>query len=129
MLAIKSVAPAAYIATLLNAPCLQLAYQQSRKSDRDFHQHFWRTVPIPQYDPDNAIHCAIAKIGVAAETAAAETVALHGPDQGQQKLPSRIRTELISRGLADRIDALVRQIVPGQAEPEYAAGYHPWLSG
>ena len=120
---------AAYITTILNAPCLQLAYQQSRKSDRDFHQHFWRTVPIPQYDPDNAIHCAIAKLGADAETVAAESVAMHGPDLDQQKLSSRIRAELISRVIADRIDALVRQIIPDQSEPEYPDGYHPWLSG
>ncbi len=120
---------AAYITAILNAPCLQLAYQQSRKSDRDFHQHFWRTVPIPQFDPDNAIHCAIAKLGEDAETAAAKSVALHGSDLDQQKLSSRIRAELISQGIADRIDALVRQIIPGQSEPEYPDGYHPWLSG
>ena len=120
---------AAYLTIMLNAPCLQKSYIQSRKSDRGFEQHFWHTVPIPKYDPDNTVHQCLAKICTEAETVAAETVALHGPDMDQQKLSSRIRAELISRGIADRIDALVRQIIPDQSEPEYPDGYHPWLSG
>ena len=119
---------AAYLTAMLNAPCLQLAYQQSRKSDRDFHQHFWRTVPIPSYDPNDAVHQAIAQLCGEAETVADETLALHGISLGQQQLSDRIRRELINRGVADRIDALARQIVPDQSEPEYPAGYHPWLS-
>jgi len=119
---------AAYLTAMLNAPCLQLAYQQSRKSDRDFSQHFWRTVPIPKFDGDNAVHQAIAQLCEEAETVAADARTLHGVDSGQQKLSDRIRRELINRGIADRIDALARQIVPDQSEPEYPAGYHPWLS-
>ena len=119
---------AAYLTAMLNAPCLQLAYQQSRKSDRDFHQHFWRTVPIPKYDRDNAVHQAIAQLCEEAEAVAADARTLHGADLGQQKLSDRIRRELINRGIADRLDALARQIVPDQSEPEYPDGYHPWLS-
>ena len=119
---------AAYLAAMLNAPCLQLAYQQSRKSDRDFSQHFWRTVPIPSYDPDDAVHQAIAQLCGEAEAVANETLTLHGISLGQQQLSDRIRRELVNRGVADRIDALGRQIVPDQSEPEYPDGYHPWLS-
>ena len=119
---------AAYLTAMLNAPCLQLAYQQSRKSDRDFHQHFWRTVPIPSYDPNDAVHQAIAQLCGEAETVADETLTLHGISLGQQQLSDRIRRELINRGVADRIDALARQIVPDQSEPEYPDGYHPWFS-
>ena len=119
---------AAYLTAMLNAPCLQLAYQQSRKSDRDFHQHFWRTVPIPKYDRDNAVHQAIAQLCEEAETVAADARTLHGADLGQQKLSDRIRRELINRGIADQLDGLVRQIVPDQSEPAYPSGYHPWLS-
>ena len=119
---------AAYLAAMLNAPCLQLAYQQSRKSDRDFSQHFWRTVPIPSYDPDDAVHQAIAQLCGEAEAVANETLTLHGISLGQQQLSDRIRRELVNRGVADRIDALARQIVPDQSEPEYPDGYHPWLS-
>ena len=119
---------AAYLTAMLNAPCLQLAYQQSRKSDRDFSQHFWRTVPIPKFDGGNAVHQAIARLCEEAEAAAAGARALHGADLGQQKLSDRIRRELVSRGIADRIDALARQIVPDQSEPAYPDGYHPWLA-
>ena len=119
---------AAYLTAMLNAPCLQLAYQQSRKSDRDFHQHFWRTVPIPKFDGDNAVHQAIAQLCEEAEAVAAGARTLHGTDLGQQRLSDRIRRELVNRGVADRIDALARQIVPDQSEPEYPDGYHPWLS-
>ena len=120
---------AAYLTAMLNAPCLQEAYRQSRKSDRHFHQHFWRTVPIPTYNPQNANHQSLVELCKMAEAAAVDSKVLHGFDLGQQKLSSRIRAELISRGIADRIDALVRQIIPDQSEPEYPDGYHPWLSG
>ena len=124
----SSESESAYLTAILNAPCLQKAYQQSMKSDRGFEQHFWRTVPIPKYDRDNAVHQAIAQLCEEAETVAADARTLHGADLGQQRLSDRIRRELINRGVADRIDALARQIVPDQSEPEYPAGYHPWLS-
>ena len=52
---------------MLNADCLQLAYQQSRKSDRTFDLHFWRTVPIPRYDAESmtppSISCTVRPSG------------------------------------------------------------------
>ena len=119
---------AAYLTAMLNAPCLQRAYQQSRKSDRHFHQHFWRTVPIPRYDPESANHQALAAVCEYAEAVAAKAKALHGGHLGQRLLSARIRQALIDAGVADRLDGLVRQIVPDQSEPAYPAGYHPWLS-
>ena len=119
---------AAYLTAMLNAPCLQLAYQQSRKSDRDFQQHFWRTVPIPRYDPNNAVHLEIARLCEEAEAVATDAKALHGAHLGQRTLSSRIRQALIDAGIADRLDGLVRQIVPDQSEPGYPAGYHPWFA-
>ena len=119
---------AAYLVAMLNAPCLQLAYQQSRKSDRDFVQHFWRTVPIPVYDAGNADHQQLAALCGEAEAAAQAVLTLHGAQFGQITLSSRIRQELINRGIAGRIDDLARKIVPGQSEQFYEEGYHPWLT-
>ena len=42
-----SAGEAGYLTALLNAPCLSRAFRESRTSGRDFHQHPWRTIPIP----------------------------------------------------------------------------------
>ena len=121
---------AAYLTAILNAPCLQAAYQQSRKSDRDFQQHFWRTVPILQFNPMSAEHLTLSEICEQAEAIAAETLALPFDNLGQIALSDRVRQALIYEGIDRRIDEQVRKILPDQAVAVYDAGHpHPWQTG
>ena len=85
---------AAYLTALLNADYLQQAYQDSRKSDKDFHHHIWPTVPIPRYDTGNAHHRALASLCAAAEQAAAGVRDRLPADTGQIRLCEAIRREL-----------------------------------
>ena len=89
---------AAYLTAVLNADCLQLAYQQSRKSDRHFEQHIWRAVPIPRYDAGNVHHRALASLCGVAEQAAAGVRDRLPSDTGQIKLCEAIRRELRASG-------------------------------
>ena len=103
---------ASYLTAILNADCLQLAYQLSRKSDKHFHHHIWRAVPIPRYDAKNRRHRALAELCVAAEQAAAVVRDGLPADAGQIQLCDAIRRELRTAGIAGLIDAQVRVILP-----------------
>ena len=118
---------AAYLAAILNAPCLQLAYRQSRKSDRNFDTQFWRTVPIPRYNPDSAAHRALAELCRQAETIAAATIEPQPDTMGQIALSDRVREALLEQGIAHEIDRQARQILPDHAIHSYDAVHpHPW---
>ena len=108
----KTTDAAAYLTALLNADCLQQAYQASRKSDRDFLHHIWRAVPIPRYDAGNGQHRALASLCVDAEKAAASVRDGLPADAGQIRLCEAIRRELRAAGIAGAIDAAVRAILP-----------------
>ncbi len=106
---------AAYLTALLNADCLQEAYRQSQKARRDFHQHFWRTVPIPKYDSRVSTHRTLARLCAQAEEIA-QSVRDSFPDSiGQIKVSAAIHEELRERGIAARIDAAARRLMPEQA--------------
>ena len=117
-LEVSSEAEAAYLVALLNAPCLNTAFVQSRRSLRDFHLHPWRRVPIRRYDESNAVHVALTQ-----QTARAEEIAqawLSGPTRPatrwkQVGLSSRLRQLLAEQGVLGKIDELVREILPDQA--------------
>ena len=106
---------AAYLTALLNADCLQEAYRQSQKARRDFHQHFWRTVPIPKYDSRVSTHRTLARLCAQAEEIA-QSVRDSFPDSiGQIKVSAAIHEGLRERGIAARIDAAARRLMPEQA--------------
>ena len=118
---------AAYLTSILNAPCLQAAYQQSRKSDRDFETHFWRTVPIPRYNPQDAAHRALAELCGQAEAIAEEVIGQQPDNLGQIALSDRVREALMEQGIARRIDREARRILPEQAVHSYDDVHpHPW---
>ena len=128
---------ACYITALLNADCLQPAYDRSHKSDRDLDQHFWRTAPIPRYDRSNDDHRELAELCRDAEKIAGNTLKGANPGWGQIKLSRQIRNSLKSHhvhggeikatnappppenmpcvSVSDRIDGVVRRILPDYA--------------
>ena len=105
----------AYLVALLNAPVLNAAFVQSRQSGRDFHLHPWSRVPIPGFDPENDTHRELADLCAEAEqamrTALDEAEALPGSQVGRSKF---IRRRLRDAGLADRLDAAARRLLPNQ---------------
>ena len=113
-----SVSEAAYLVALLNAPCLNEAFAQSRDSGRDYHQHPWRKVPIPKYDGTNPAHVALARLSVQSEGIV--TAWLSGPNNpsqrfGQVAMSKRLRTLLRDKGLFPKIDGLAQKLLPDQA--------------
>ena len=117
-----------YLVSMLNAPCMQFAYQGARRSDRDFMQHVWRRVPIPRFDPGNADHLDLARLCAVAEESALTLVTQVLPEDASQVMASkRIRRELRDTGIADEIDAVVRRVMPHHSVPKYdKANPHPW---
>lgn len=109
---------AAYLVTLLNAPCLNQAFVQSRESGRHFHQHPWRKVPIPRYDKNDSDHVAIAKVGIKAEKFVSSWLSGNEAGSlslGQVGMSARIRELLREKGLFAEIDQVARKILPHQA--------------
>ena len=112
-LRVSAAAEAAYLVAVLNAGALQPAYGATRRSDRDFHTHFWHEVPIPRYDPGVGRHRTLAGLGREIEDVAAavrDEPALEGA--GQVKVCKAIRAELEQSGLVGRVDDLVGELLP-----------------
>lgn len=119
---------ASYLVTMLNAPCLQLAYQESRESDRDFHLHPFRKVPIPSFDSTLSDHVELAELCELSEVVAQEVISGLADNTGQIKASNAIRQQLMSEGLADAIDDVVRRVLPSHSVHEYTDDLpHPWV--
>lgn len=98
---------ALFLIALLNADSLQSAYQFAKKSERDFHTHFWSAVPIPKYDAKRPAHRELAKAAREAERVAAQV------DLAPAGAEERIRGALRASGVMERMDKVARQILPG----------------
>ena len=108
---------AAYLVAVLNADALQDAYRAARKSDRDFHTHFWYRVPIPRYDRNDRLHRRLTRLGETLEQVA--ITVRDRPDlddAGQVKVCTAIRRSLRNQGVAERIDNAVRELLPEHAK-------------
>ena len=112
----KTPQEAEYLAALLNADALQPAFQQARKSDRHFDTHFWREVPIPQFDPKDPLHQKLADLGAQAAKVAVDYRDAADPKgvSGPLTLRTHIRKHLRADGLADQIDMAASLLLPKQ---------------
>ena len=119
-----------YLVAILNAPCMQSAYQDARRSDRDFMQHVWRRVPIPRFDPENDEHLELARLCVVAEESALTLLTQVLPEDATQLTASKlIRRELKNTGIANDIDEVVRRVMPDHSVAKYdRANPHPWTA-
>ena len=109
---------AAYLVALLNAPCLNYAFLQSRTSGRDFHKGPLRRVPIRRYDPGNPQHVALAELTAHAETLVEEYLAkpeAQADRRSQPYLSKRVRALLEREGVFTEIDCIARNLLPEQA--------------
>ena len=110
---------AAYLVGLMNAACLLDAFSQSRESGRDFHLHPWRAMPIPKFDRKKADHLTLARLAERAERLVESWLSDledKGTKFGQVALSTRARELLRANGISDEIDAVVRKILPRQAQ-------------
>ena len=92
-----------FLTALLNADSIQEAYQNSRKSDRDFETHFWKVVPLPRYDSSNDSHKKLAKLA-----ARAAKVAVSCPKQNRKVIREFLRED----GVAGEIDEVIKELLP-----------------
>ena len=107
---------AAYLVSILNAPTLTRAFAQSRTSGRHFHQNPWRAVPIPRYDGANDLHRRLARLCERAEEIAEDWLRDAPGRHGQVGASKRIRERLTEERVFDRIDELVRKILPDHVD-------------
>ena len=103
---------AVYLVTVLNTECLREAFLQCRESGRHFHLHPWRKVPIPRFDNGNQKHRELAELGTQAMAMVRGFMATIPQHLGQVGASRRIRRRLHEMGLAERIDDVVRKIMP-----------------
>lgn len=102
---------AAYLVAIMNSDELQPAFQNARKSDRDFHLNIWRSVPIPKFDPSNSIHMKLSRQCVLAEKMIQNHPHLLNDPSKQLQLSRTIRSLLRSKGIMKTIDALVSKLM------------------
>lgn len=110
-----SLQEAQYLIAILNSPAITelLAPMQSRgeHNPRDFDKLVWR-LPIPLFDPDDALHRQLVELAEQAEAVAAGVdVSAHRSFQVQRRL---MREKLDGAGLAGAIDHLVLELLGGR---------------
>ena len=103
---------AAYLTAILNAKALQRAYAGARKSDRDFHLRIWEEVPIVGYDSTDDDHRELVSLCKEAEIIAEDMSSSFSETTGQITASKRIRERLDKEGISDRIDSVVRRLLP-----------------
>lgn len=77
--AVRSIDEADYLCAVINAPVtteLVRPFMSYGKDERDIHKHIWE-VPIPLFDPENAVHRRLAELGRSAEQIAAQFARNH----------------------------------------------------
>ena len=112
-----SAGEAGYLTALLNAPCLSRAFRESRTSGRDFHQHPWRTIPIPRHDAADEVHRELTRLCNRAERVAGDWLCQQTASYGQVAASSRIRSLLDEQGILTAIDRAAAEIFPEHASP------------
>ena len=95
-----------FLVGLLNAKCLLNAYLSTRKSDRNFHLHFWYAVPIPRFDRNDDSHVELVNLVQKAEQIASNVELTDCP----LKNKNIIRAALSDT--SDKIDIVVQKILP-----------------
>lgn len=88
-----SVEEALYLVGILNADSLKQRLSETRETDRHFHAHLWRKVPIPRFDSTNSLHLKLVKLVQKVEVEARELAAQH-EDWSQVRLSKWIRENL-----------------------------------
>lgn len=112
---------AAYLVALLNAPCLNDAYVQSRAAGRHFHLHPWRAIPVRRFDKGDPDHVALARLTTKAERTISTWLTNLPPNElnglGQVGLSARVRGFLHEKKILKEIDRIARNLLPDHVRP------------
>ncbi|MCY4251791.1 MAG: hypothetical protein OXD41_00615, partial [Thaumarchaeota archaeon] len=103
---------ALFLVGILNAPCLLDAYLSTRRSDRNFHLHFWGAIPIPRYDKSDGDHAELVRLARRAESIASSVKLVDSP----LKSKGLIRGALA--GVLGEIDEVASRILPDYVEKD-----------
>ncbi len=106
---------AAYLVSILNAPCLTQAFAAARSSGRDFQTHHWRRVGIPKFSPKHSDHSELVTLCCEAEQLAncflqssqGELLSV----KSQIGKSNKIRKHLTEVGFYERLDQVVTKIL------------------
>ena len=101
-----SAGEALFLVGILNADCMAERFRATRKSDRHFHTHLWREVPIPRFDGSDSDHARLAELALRAERVAA----------GAEPTYKSIKEALADDGVAADIDRVVARVITKAAE-------------
>jgi len=112
--AVSNLAEARYLLAILNSETARsrVEHLQSRGQwgARHFHKLMFE-LPIPQFDPANALHQRLARAAKRAEQVAAGAALREGEHFVRAR--QRIRQALREDGVSQRIDALVAELLGG----------------
>ena len=93
----STVGEANYLMAIINSDALQEAVtplmSKGQFGARDLHKHLWK-LPIPEFDPAQELHAAIAEAGAAAATGAGEQLAELRDKRGDRLTITIVRREL-----------------------------------
>jgi len=110
--AARSAAEARYLVAILNSETIprRIAPMQARGQwgERDIDKLAWE-LPIPEYDPRDSLHRALAAAAARAETVAASVPLKEGAHFTRHR--AAIRAALAENGIAAEIDRLVEQLL------------------
>lgn len=109
---VETEAEATYLAAILNSETARARVEQYQSRGqfgaRDFDKVIWN-LPIPRYDPKNALHRNLSKAGASAEVAAQAVDLVEG--EKFQRARKRVRDALIGNGIATHIERLVEKLL------------------
>ena len=104
---------AGYLTALLNASALAKTFRATRQSDRDFHTHPWKKVPIPRYDHTNQHHRKLASLSRKAEEVARNTLPIVDVAK-QDDASNQIREAITETGIEANITLAIKHVIPSE---------------
>ncbi len=118
----KHVQEAHYVAAIINSETLYEAVtplmNKGQFGARDLHKHLWK-LPIPEFDPAQKLHAAIAEAGAAAAAGAAKQLEALRAERGERLTVTIARRELRAwlRGSAEgaAVEGLVGRLLGDDA--------------
>ncbi|MCY4289387.1 MAG: N-6 DNA methylase [Aestuariivita sp.] len=107
---------AAYLVSILNAPCLMKAFVAARRSGRDFQTHHWLRIGIPKFSPTQSDHAELVDLCHEAEQLVAIKFLGHSKTEfcsirSQVGKSNRIRNHLTEVGFYSRLNEAVSKIL------------------
>lgn len=113
-MALNDVREGYYLVGILNSEILQPTLSNCQKSDRDYHQHFWRKIPIPRFDDGIKLHISIAQLSTEGIEISQQIRDQVDPDGvlSQQRVSKDILQQLSTLSIMDRLNQMIAELLP-----------------